>query len=58
VTLPTAGSGGMLAISNTLLHAGSMVITLRGISHIVSTKIIVEGFGSIAEENKLIITME
>ena len=48
----------MPTISNTLLYAGSIVITLWGISHTISTKSVVEGFGSISEEDKLIITME
>ena len=48
----------MLTISNTLLYAGSIVITLWGIFHIVSTNSVVEGSGSISEENKLIIIME
>ncbi len=42
----------------TLLYVGSIVIILWGISHIVPTKSVVEGFGSITEENRLIITME
>ena len=45
-------------ISNILLYVGSIVITLWGISHIVPTKSVVDGFGSITEENKRIITME
>ena len=34
------------------------MITLWGISHIIPTKSVVEGFGSISEENRLVITME
>jgi len=54
------GNGGCEALgtSVSLLYAGSIVITLWGISHIIPTKSIVEGFGSVSEENKLIITME
>lgn len=53
-----AGSGGIPTISNTLLYADSIAITLWGISHIIPTKSVVEGLGSISEENKLIITMK
>ena len=42
----------------TLLYIGSIVIILWGVSHIVPTKSVVEGFGPITEENRLIITME
>ena len=48
----------MPTISNILLYAGPIAITLWGISHTIPTKSVVEGFGSISEENKLIITME
>jgi predicted RND superfamily exporter protein len=41
-----------------MLYIGSIVITLWGITHIVPTKSIVNGFGSISEDNKRIITME
>ena len=41
-----------------LLYAGSIIITLWGIAHIVPTKSVVDGFGSITEDNKRIITME
>jgi hypothetical protein len=44
--------------SKTLLYIGSIVIILWGASHIVPTKSVVEGFGAITEENRLIITME
>ncbi len=42
-------------ISNILLYAGSVVITLWGIAHIIPTKSVVNGFGSILEDNKRII---
>ena len=45
-------------MSNILLYAGSIVIILWGIAHIIPTKPIVNGFGSISEDNKRIITME
>lgn len=44
--------------SKILLYVGSIVIILWGVSHIVPTKSVVEGFGSITEENQLLITME
>jgi hypothetical protein len=44
--------------SKTLLYIGSIVIILWGVSHIVPTKSVVEGFGPITEDNQLIITME
>ena len=45
-------------VSVILLYVGAVVITLWGIAHIVATKPIVSGFGSISEDNKRIITME
>ena len=44
--------------SKILLYVGSIVIILWGVSHIVPTKSVVAGFGSITEENQLLITME
>lgn len=44
--------------NDTLLYAGSIVITLWGIAHVVPTKSIVNNFGSILEDNKRILTME
>ena len=44
--------------ANTLLYVGSIVILLWGISHIVPTPGVVEGFGPISQDNRLIITME
>jgi hypothetical protein len=48
----------MPMINNILLYAGSIVIILWGIAHIIPTKSIVNGFGSISEDNRRIITME
>lgn len=45
-------------ISDILLCIGAAVITLWGIAHIVPTKSVVSGFGSISQDNKRIITME
>lgn len=41
-----------------LLYVGAVVITVWGIAHIVATKPIVSGFGSISKDNRRIITME
>ena len=43
---------------NILLYIGSIIIILWGIAHIIPTKSVVSGFGSISEDNKRIITME
>lgn len=45
-------------INDILLYTGSGVIILWGVAHIIPTKTIVDGFGSISEDNKQIITME
>ena len=50
--------GRILMIADILLYAGGGVITLWGIAHIVPTRAIVTGFGSISDDNKRIITME
>jgi len=41
-----------------LLYIGSVVIILWGISHIIPTKSVVAGFGSLSTDNSRIITME
>jgi hypothetical protein len=41
-----------------LLYAGSIIIALWGIAHIVPTNSIVRGFGDISIDNKRTITME
>ena len=45
-------------INNILLYIGSALITIWGIAHLMPTKSIVKGFGSISEDNKRIITMD
>ncbi len=45
-------------INTILLYAGSIIITLWGVSHIVPTRSIARGFGEISIDNKLTITME
>ena len=41
-----------------LVSIGSMVITLWGIAHLLPTKSVVSGFGTISGDNRKIITME
>ena len=41
-----------------LLYIGSIIIILWGVAHIIATKPIVSGFGSISEDNKKILVME
>ncbi|MFC2019352.1 hypothetical protein ACFLU4_05295 [Chloroflexota bacterium] len=45
-------------MNETLLYIGSIVIILWGIAHIIPTKVIVNGFGEIAEDNRKVLTME
>ena len=45
-------------MNDILLYIGSAVVTVWGIAHIVPTKNVVNGFGTISEDNKRIITME
>jgi hypothetical protein len=44
--------------AKTLLYVGSVVILMWGVSHIVPTSGVVEGFEPTTEENRLIIIME
>ena len=41
-----------------MLYAGSIVITLWGVAHIVPTRSVVAGFETLTEDNRRIITME
>ena len=45
-------------LSDIIIYIGSITITLWGIAHIIPTKSIVDGFGSISIDNKRIIKME
>jgi hypothetical protein len=45
-------------VKDLLLYAGSIVVILWGIAHIVPTRPVVKGFGPISEDNRRIITME
>jgi hypothetical protein len=41
-----------------LLYIGSAIVIVWGIAHIVPAKSVVNGFGSISQDNRRIITME
>lgn len=45
-------------MNEALLYAGSIIIIIWGIAHLLPTKAIVRGFGPISEDNKKIIMME
>ena len=45
-------------LNEILLYIGSIAVTLWGIGHIVPTKSVVAGFGTISDDNEQIITME
>ena len=45
-------------INDILLYIGSIAIILWGIAHIIPTKSVVKGFGTISADNRRIITME
>ncbi len=45
-------------MNDILLYIGSGVITVWGIAHIIPTKNVVNGFGTISDDNRRIITME
>jgi len=45
-------------MNDILLYIGSALITVWGIAHIIPTKNVVKGFGTISDDNKRIITME
>ena len=49
---------GMPIMNDILLYIGSALITVWGIAHIIPTKNVVKGFGTISDDNKRIITME
>jgi hypothetical protein len=41
-----------------LIYAGSTIIILWGIAHLIPTKAIVKGFGDISADNKKVLAME
>jgi hypothetical protein len=45
-------------MNQVLIYMASAIATLWGIAHLAATKGVVEGFGEISEDNRLIITME
>jgi hypothetical protein len=45
-------------MNDILLYIGSAVLIIWGIAHIIPTKNVVSGFGTISDDNKRIITME
>lgn len=45
-------------LNEVLLYTGSGLIVIWGVAHLIPTKAIVKGFGSISENNKRIIAME
>jgi hypothetical protein len=45
-------------VNAVFLYAGSIIITIWGIAHIIPTKGVVAGFGKLSGDNKKIITME
>jgi hypothetical protein len=47
-----------MVMSYIMVYIGSVVIFLWGIGHLIPTKSVVAGFGSISPDNKRIITME
>lgn len=47
-----------MAISPVMVSIGSVAIFLWGIGHLILTRSVVAGFGSLSEDNKRIVTME
>jgi hypothetical protein len=45
-------------VNDTLIYAGSAVIILWGIAHLIPTRQIIKGFGDISADNKKILAME
>jgi hypothetical protein len=45
-------------MSETLAYVAAGIVFLWGVSHIIPTRSVVAGFGSISEDNRHIITME
>ena len=45
-------------ISDILLYAGSIIIIIWGMAHIIPAKSVVSGFGAVSEDNRRIILME
>jgi len=47
-----------MVMSYVMVFIGSIVIFLWGIGHLIPTRSVVAGFGSLSEDNKRILTME
>ena len=45
-------------LGTVLVYSGSIIILIWGATHLFPTRVIVNGFGSISEDNRKIITME
>ena len=45
-------------VENILLFAGSIILLVWGIAHIIAARAVVKGFGDISEDNKKFILME
>jgi hypothetical protein len=45
-------------VENILLFAGSVILLVWGIAHIIAARAVVKGFGDISEDNKKFILME
>ena len=45
-------------VNDILFYAGSVIIFIWGVAHLIPTKSVVNGFGKILEDNIRIITME
>lgn len=45
-------------VNTVLLYIGAGLVSLWGISHLIPTRSVVEGFGDISEDNRNIIAME
>jgi hypothetical protein len=45
-------------LNNVLLYAGSLIIFVWGVAHIIPTPIVVAGYGPLSEDNRRMITME
>jgi hypothetical protein len=45
-------------MNDALIYIGAGIIILWGIAHIIPTKAIVKGFGTISKDNKKVLTME
>ena len=45
-------------LNETLIYIGSAIIIAWGVAHLVPTRLIINGFGEISEDNRKILTME